>query len=254
MKSEAKSSPVVMEQQQNVAILSLNRPSRRNALTRQARHDLTETLTSLARDTEIQAVVLASREAAFSAGQDLDEAKDFSPEHIGTWIDEHMILYRAILAYPRPILAAIDGCCVGAGLQMALLCDLRIGAPKSFFAMPELDDAIPCILGIWTLWDIIGRARTTEMVLTSRRVQAQEALAWGLLNQVVPPAVLLPKALELATQLASKPALAFRLTKDRVRLLTLQEAEALAVHAAYAHTVAFSSGQAQEAMQAFLKK
>src|SRR5207247_2475728 len=128
---------------------------------------------------------------------------------------EHMSLYRAILSYPRPIVAAIDGCCVGAGFQTALLCDMRIGSTNSYFAMPELDDAIPCVLGVWTLWDVIGRARTTEMVLTNRRVDAPEAREWGLINQMVPLAELDATSRRVADQLAAKPALAFRLTKER---------------------------------------
>lgn len=236
-----------------IAVCTVNRPNRRNALTREARQHLAETINGFARDESVRAIVMASRETAFSSGQDLAEAKDFRPEYISDWIEEHMALYRAVLSYPRPLLAAVNGCCVGAGLQIALLCDMRIGSTNAYFAMPELDDAIPCILGVWTLWDMIGRGRTTEMVLTNRQVPAPEALDWGIINQLVSPEELLPKTLELAEQLASKPALAFRLTKERLRLLMLQEQEALSVHASYAHTVAFSSGEPRRAMETFLE-
>jgi enoyl-CoA hydratase/carnithine racemase len=235
-----------------IATCTINRPNRRNALTREARLHLAQLISDFGHQQDVRAIILASGQQAFSSGQDLSEAKDFPPEYISTWIDEHMSLYRAILSCPRPILAAIDGCCVGAGLQMALLCDLRIGSSDSYFAMPELDDAIPCILGVWTLWDVIGRARTTEMVLTNRQIKAPEALAWGLINEMVPPAEVKPRCHELAEHLAAKPALALRLTKERLRMLMLQEEEALAIHASYAHTVAFSSGQPREAMQVFL--
>lgn len=236
-----------------IAVCSINRPNRRNALTRDARHYLADLIRDLGQQDKVRAIVLASPDKSFSSGQDLSEAKDFRPEYISEWIEEHMNLYRAILSYPRPILAAIDGCCVGAGFQMALLCDLRIGSTNSYFAMPELDDAIPCVLGVWTLWDVIGRARTTEMVLTNRQVGAPEALEWGLINQMVPPGELDATAQRLADQLAAKPALAFRLTKERLRTLMLDEEKALAVHASYAHTVAFASGEPRQAMQTFLE-
>jgi enoyl-CoA hydratase/carnithine racemase len=248
----AVTSPIELDRNHEVAIVTLNRTNRRNALTSETRIDLARMIGDLAHDEGTRAIVLASRESSFSAGQDLGEAKDFPVHFIPTWIREHMDLYRAILRYPGPILAAIDGCCVGAGLQMALLCDMRLGSPAAYFTMPELDDAIPCILGVWTLWDIIGRARTYEMVLTNRPVAAPEALSWGMLNQVVPAAELLPRALELARHLASKPRLAFSLTKERLADLTLRECESLAVHASYAHLQAFESGEPAAAMRAFL--
>ena len=235
-----------------VRIVTVNRPDRRNALNREIRTGLAEVLTDAAADPTARAVVLASREAAFSAGQDLGEAQHFRPEEIGGWIDEHMDLYRALLSFPRPLVAAVDGCCVGAGLQTALLCDLRLATPTSFFAMPELDDAIPCILGVWTLWDVIGRGRTTEMVLTNRQVPAPEALSWGLVTDVVDQDRLLTAAVELADRLARKPALAMRLTKERLKLLALEGADSLTVHAQYAHTVAFATGEPARAMAEFL--
>jgi enoyl-CoA hydratase/carnithine racemase len=236
----------------DVVVITLNRPKRRNALTRRAREDLTLLLLELADEPDGRAVVLASRESSFSAGQDLGEAAEFRPEDIPAWIDEHISLYRALLSYPRPLIAAIDGCCVGAGLQMALLCDLRLATPRSYLAMPELEDAIPCILGVWTLWDIIGRARTTDMVLTNRRVHADEAIEWGLVSRVVDPDDLHPAAIALALDLAAKPGLALRLTKERLRLLALQGVDDLALHAQHAHAAAFASGEPERAMRDFL--
>ena len=244
--------PVEAEFHDDVVVITVNRPDRRNALTQEAREALTSMLLELGEGSAARAVVLASSEDSFSAGQDLGEAAEFDVDDIPRWIDEHMGLYRALLAYPRPLVAALDGCCVGAGLQTALLCDLRLATPRSFMAMPELDDAIPCILGVWTLWDIIGRARTTDMVLTNRRVQAEEALDWGLVTRVVEREALLPAALELARSLADKPALALRLTKERLSLLALEGADALALHAQHAHAVAFASGQPARAMRDFL--
>jgi enoyl-CoA hydratase/carnithine racemase len=242
---------VEVRREKDIAVLTLNRPRRRNALTREVREGLTALLAQFAADDSVRAVVVASREQAFSAGQDLTEAKEFTPEEIVGWIDEHMALYRAVLAFPKPLVAAVDGCCVGAGFQFALLCDLRVAADTAFFAMPELDDAIPCILGVWTLYDIIGRGRTTEMVLTNRRVHAPEAREWGLVAEVVPGDPT-PRALELADLLAGKPALALRLTKARLELLALAGAESLAVHAQLAHMRAFASGEPAKAMEQFL--
>jgi enoyl-CoA hydratase/carnithine racemase len=252
MSTQAQEEAIELAEHGGVRIVTLNRPHRRNALTHEVRRELADLVARLPEDEDATALVLASRETAFSAGQDLREARDFSPAEIPQWIEEHMNLYRAILACPLPVIAAVDGCCVGAGFQIALLCDLRVATQQSFFAMPELDDAIPCILGVWTLWDVIGRSRTTEMVLTNRRVYADEALSWGIVSHVVDEGRLLPEAIEIATQLASKPALALRLTKERLAMLALEGADALAVHATYAHGVAFASGEPERAMDAFL--
>jgi enoyl-CoA hydratase/carnithine racemase len=247
-------SPVELNFQQDVAVITLNRTNRRNALTSEARLELTAAIERLSEDQGVRAIVFASRDSAFSSGQDLAEAKDFPPEFIPEWIKEHMDLYKAVLRYPRPMLAAIDGCCVGAGFQTALLCDLRFGSASAYFAMPELEDAIPCILGTWTLWDIIGRARTSEMVLTNRSVGAEEALAWGILNRLVPSREqLLAQAIEMALHLAGKPELAWRLTKQRLADLALRECDSLAVHASCAHIQAFASGEPRQAMLAFLE-
>jgi len=237
----------------DAAVITVNRTNRRNALTSETRRELGELIRDLAEDASTRAIVLASGESAFSSGQDLSEARSFPVQVIPEWIKEHMDLYAAILRYPRPILAAVNGCCVGAGMQMALLCDLRVGSESAYFTMPELDDAIPCILGVWTLWDIIGRARTYEMVLTNRSVAAQEALHWGLLNRVVPVSVLLHQTVDTALYLADKPSLAFRLTKQRLADLALREADSLTTHAVAAHMQAFASGEPAEAMQAFLE-
>jgi enoyl-CoA hydratase len=237
--------------EKGIAVLTLNRPRRRNALTSEVREGLRVLLDEFAADDGLRGVVLGSREQAFSAGQDLTEAKEFQPAQITAWIEEHMRLYQSVLAFPKPVIAAVDGCCVGAGFQLALLCDLRVAADTAFFAMPELDDAIPCILGVWTLYDVIGRGRTTEMVLTNRRVYAAEARDWGLVAEVVPGDPT-GRAIELADRLAGKPALALRLTKARLELLAVRGANELTVHAQLAHMQAFASGQPAQAMEQFL--
>jgi enoyl-CoA hydratase/carnithine racemase len=244
--------PIDVADADDIAVITLNRPRKRNALTREIREELTDQIERLTATETTRAIVLTSRESGFSAGQDLLEAKDFTIDHIPDWIHEHMNLYRTLLSYPRPLVAAVDGCCVGAGLQLALLCDLRVASSDAYFAMPEIDDAIPCILGIWTLWDLIGRGRTTEMVLTNRKVPADEAQEWGLVSKTVPGEILLDSAFALARSLASKPALAYRLTKERLRLLSLEGSDALTVHAQYAHQVAFASGEPAIAMSEFL--
>jgi enoyl-CoA hydratase/carnithine racemase len=253
MTKTSNAQPLEITVTNDIVVCTLTRPERRNALTAKVRSALTHLINDLATDEGTRGLVLASN-GSFSAGQDLGEAREFRAPDIERWIGEHMALYDAIMGYPKPLVAAIDGCCVGAGLQMALLCDLRVGGRDAFFAMPEIDDGIPCILGVWTLWDAIGRSRTTEMVLTNRHIYAPEAHAWGILNELASDGSALQRAVSIVEALAAKPRLAMRLTKQRLRAILREGVDALAVHAVYAHATAFESGQPREAMDAFLAK
>ena len=141
---------------------------------------------------------------------------------------------------------------VGAGFQLALLCDIRIAADHARFGMPEIDDAIPCITGTWTLYDLIGRGRTVDLVLSGRMVDAGEALEWGILTRVVPAADLQQEAHQMASFLATKPATAIRLNKEWFRRLLLEELPATEAYAREAHGSAFATGEPQEKMAAFL--
>ena len=245
---------IIVSNTDQVSLINFNRSERRNAMNQNTRQEVVRIFNDLAEDHKTSAVIISGENKAFCAGQDLNEAKDFSLDHIDTWIDEHLKLYRAVISFPKPVIAAIDGCCVGAGLQIALLCDFRIGTPNSFYVMPELNDAIPCILGIWTLWDLIGRGRTTEMVFTNRRVLADEALQWNLINEIVPSSELSAYTIKKAKFLAGKSRLAFYLTKSRVAHLMMRNMEELTAYAKYAHMRAFASGEPSIAMTDFLHK
>jgi len=238
---------------EGVQVVRLTRGQKRNALRRVERAQLVELLSDLsARRSTPPPVVLASRPEGFSSGQDLAEARDFKPDDIPGWIDEHVTLYRAILSYPSVVVAAVEGCCIGAGFQTALACDLRVAATTSYFGMPELDDGIPCILGTWLLDLVIGRSRTVELALTCRKVSAEEALQWGLVNVVAEPEALLRRAHQCASQLALKSALALRLTKEWLAQHALAELNEVATFAKYGHGLAFASGEPRELMGRFL--
>ncbi|OFV84025.1 MAG: enoyl-CoA hydratase, partial [Acidobacteria bacterium RBG_16_64_8] len=189
---------LIVEKHGAVRVITLNRPHVLNALNREMRRELTEAFVKANHDDEVGSIVLTgSGERAFAAGQDLNEAKEFTPERAHTWIDEFFALYSALRNLDKSVVAAVNGYAVGAGLQIALLTDLRIASERAQLGMPEIHDGIPCITGTWTLWDIIGRSRTEDLVLTGRLLGAQEALQWGLVNRVVPSADVVPVALRL---------------------------------------------------------
>lgn len=233
----------------------INRPERLNALSTNVKRELTDVFEAASGDSRTSAIVLrGAGERAFAAGQDLAEAKDYRPEMISGWIDSFHVLYSAVLHCQKPTLAAISGFAVGAGLQLAMLCDLRIASTTARFGMPEVDDAIPCITGTWTLYDTIGHSRTSDLVLTGRMLDAHEALSWGIIREVTEPATLLGRAVELARTLGRKPPIAVQLNKQRLQWLLERERDSAEAFAREAHRRAYETGLPQQKMADFLAR
>ena len=171
-----------------LAVVTLQRPTRSNALSRSLLAALGEVGAVLAREPSLRAVILTgSGDKAFCAGADLKERREMSPDAIR----EQLRAYRAQLAWltelPVPTVAAINGVALGGGLELAMMCDLRVAAAHARFGLPETSlGIIPGAGGTQRLPRLIGTARALEVVLLGRRLDAQEALSWGLLHRVVP--------------------------------------------------------------------
>jgi enoyl-CoA hydratase/carnithine racemase len=238
-----------------VADVVLNRPERLNALSHRMREELIDAFRTLDAAGEVRAVlVTGAGDRAFAAGQDLDEAQRFDEDAIESWIEEWTALYRAVLAMDTPTVAAVNGYAVGAAFQLAAVCDIRIAAENARFGMPEIDDAIPCITGTWSLYQLIGRGRIADLILTGRMIDAEEALAWGLVSRVVPSRSLREEARALAASLAAKSAAARRLNKQFLARLACDRLTEFEDYAKDAHRAAFRSGEPQEAMGRFLAR
>jgi methylglutaconyl-CoA hydratase len=180
--------PVKLTRRGAVAVLEISRESRRNALSR-------ETLLAFGRlgrecvaDPEVRAIVITgSGDKAFCAGADLKERQGMSTDDVRVQVG----LYRSELGVldksPKPVIAAINGGAFGGGLELALVCDLRVAAPHAELGLPETTlGIIPGAGGTQRLPRILGEARAKEMILLGRKLTAAEALAWGLVNRVSP--------------------------------------------------------------------
>ena len=238
-----------------VATITLNRPAKMNAWTQSMRDALIGHLDRLKTDTSVRAVILTGTGRAFCAGQDLAETATMDPEDheaAEAWIDGFDRLYRAVRDLDQITIAAVNGVAAGSGFQYALLADLRIGDPGIRMGQPEVHSGIPSITGLWAMWSILGRAKTTEFALTGELVDAGEAHRLGLLNRLSAPGAALAEAEELAARLSLLPPGAVRLTKGRLREL---EEDALTEAVAAAKTVhreAYRSGEPQREMAKFL--
>jgi len=212
---------VLYEQRGKVAVITLNRPEVLNAWHAPMRNMLSAALSRAEGDAGIGAIVLTgSGDRAFSAGQDFEEARTFDPRRAEEWVGEWEALYDLIRRLSKPLVAALNGVAAGSAFQIALLTDVRVGHPGVRMGQPEINAGIASTTGPWIMREHLGLARTIELTLTGRLMEADECKALGLLAQVVPPERVLDAAIDLAEQLSGKPPVAMRLDKQRFREMT----------------------------------
>jgi len=184
-------SPVRLDRRGAVGVLTLDRADRRNALSRDTLRALGRLGRELVADPEIRAIVVTGEgDKAFCAGADLKERQGMSTDDVRVQVG----LYRTELGVldhsPKPVIAALNGVAFGGGLELALICDLRVAAPHAELALPETTlGIIPGAGGTQRLPRIVGEARAKEMILLGRKLGAAEALSWGLVNRVSPEGV-----------------------------------------------------------------
>lgn len=210
-------SQVLRELTGRVGVLTLNRPKALNAWDMSMQREVRTQLTSLAEDADVDAIVLTGAGDAFCAGQDLNETAGFTTDQVDVWLDGFAELYDAVLSTPKPVVAALNGVAAGSGYQVALICDVRVAHPGVRIGQPEVSSGIPSITGMYLTWQSVGHSRTTELMLSGRMMDADEAERLGLIHHVVPAEDVLSKAIAVAEQLAAQPATALRLTKQRIR-------------------------------------
>lgn len=237
----------------DLGIVTLNRPDRSNAWNAQMRADVTEALHALNADESVRAVILTGAgDRAFGGGQDFEEAQQFDATRAVSWMKEWERLYGAILDMEKPIIAALNGVAAGSAFQAALLCDIRIGHAGSRMGQTEINNGIPSVTGTWAMWDILGRARTIEMVMTGKLVDGNEAYRLGMLNHLVPQDQVMAKAKEVARELGAKPPIAMKLNKQLWRKLSQPGFAAAEADGIEIQSAAFASGEPQAMMARFL--
>ncbi|MGA8115566.1 MAG: enoyl-CoA hydratase/isomerase family protein [Actinocatenispora sp.] len=246
---------VLLHHDHDVAVVTLNRPDKLNAWTGAMRARLVEVLHRLGDDPDCGAIVITGAGRAFCAGQDLAETAAIDADDRAAsdaWIDDFDRLYRALRGVDKPTVAALNGVVAGSGFQFALLADLRIGHPGVRIGQPEVLSGIPSITGIWAMWDVLGRTKTTELALTGELLDGAEAQRLGLITRLVDEADVLPAALEQAHRLAELPPGAVALTKRRIRELDDASLSDAIDAAKRVHGTAYSTGEPQREMARFL--
>jgi enoyl-CoA hydratase len=239
-----------------IATVTLDRSEVLNAFNTAQLRDVLDTFKAIGENRSIRAVVLTGAgEKAFAAGADIKEMIDLDRAGAYEFGKLGHAATRAVETLPQPVIAAVNGFAMGGGCEIALATDIRIASENAVFGQPEVGLGIPPGWGgTQRLVRAVGPGFAAEMILTGRRVKADEALRVGLVNAVVPFAELLPKARELAEMIAKSSPLAVRSAKRLMQLaFNGQISSGLSTeHEAFAN--AFESNQQVEGMRAFIEK
>jgi enoyl-CoA hydratase/carnithine racemase len=215
------SETVLFELDQHVAIITLNRPSQRNAMNRELRGALMDALQRVRQNDDIRAAVLTGAGGTFSAGADLKERAEHGrgdADRIAGIVVADPNQGFSTMPMEKPLIGAIDGYCLAAGLELALTCDIRICTPEARFGLPEIIRGFfPGGGGPQRLIRAIPQSAAMEMILTGDQIDAATALQFGLVSRVVPQAEMLDTARQLAQRIAGHAPLAVRAVKEVAR-------------------------------------
>lgn len=247
-------STISYSREQGVAILEFDADHEMNPFSQPRMRELLDLIEAVEDDDTLGAIVLYGGDGrSFAAGGDFKETSEFSTDgHVDSWIDHITDLYTGLLRGRKPIIAAVDGFCIGLGLQIALCADMRIGSTESTWIMPELKLGIACTFGGYMLETVVGRSVMQAMVFTSEPWSAQRALSDGLVHELHPSDDVRSIAVARAAALASWTTAAVQSTRPQVNEGFVDGLEHCRQRGKTAHRAAFGAGEAQVRMKAVL--
>ena len=237
-----------------VAVVTLRREDKLNALSTELEGALDDAIAS-ADVRRANAIVITGGSRAFSAGADVSELRNRDPAAILDYYRATGGVYERVAALPQPTIAALAGWCLGGGLELALACDFRVAEESAQFGLPEVRIGIlPSSGGTHRLARLVGAARAKEIVLLRERIAATEALAYGLVTEVVPEGRALARALDIARDLAALPALAVAVAKQALDAMPEASREAGLLVERLGYGLLAPTADAAEAAAAFTAK
>jgi enoyl-CoA hydratase len=246
---------ILLEIRDHVAIVTLNRPKALNALNAPLLAELKDAVTNVRDGNDAGAIVITGAEKAFSAGADIGELAQQTPLSGAYHAKKGQALLRTIETLGKPVIAAINGFALGGGCELAMACTFRIASEKAKIGQPEVNlGIIPGYGGTQRLPRLVGRGMASELILSGRIIDANEALRIGLVNRVVAPEALLPTAMEIAKTIVSKGPIAVRLAMEAIDAgLGMDLDQGLNVEADL-FGLACASADMKEGLTAFLEK
>jgi len=246
---------ITLERGGAVAVLTINRPDKLNALSEKVHEEGVAALNELRHDASVRVLVITgSGEKSFIAGADIAEFQDRTPTVQRDRFYEPT-LFNSIDTFPKPVIAMINGFCLGGGNELALACDLRIASERAQFSQPEINlGLIPGGGGTQRLSRLIGEGRAMEIMLTGDMIDAETALRFGLVNHVYPLDELEAKTMELANKIAEKAPIALQLAKEAVKFASRSNLDEGLRREVDLFALCFATEDKREGVSAFLEK
>ncbi|WP_055667045.1 short-chain-enoyl-CoA hydratase [Desnuesiella massiliensis] len=247
---------VILEKENKVAIVTINRPKALNALNSETLKELDILIENLENDDEVYAVIITGAgDKAFVAGADITEMKDLNTMEGRRFSILGNKVFRRLENLEKPVIAAIPGFALGGGCELAMACDIRIATDKAKFGQPEVGLGItPGFGGTQRLARIVGLGKAKELIYTGRIMKADEALNIGLVNKVVEADKLMEEAKAMANQIASNAPIAVKLCKVAINRGMQCDIDTALMYEAEAFGECFSTLDQKEGMTAFVEK
>jgi enoyl-CoA hydratase len=237
---------ILVEKKDHIAIITLNRPDKLNAINLELKNELHQALDELGADDDVRVVIMAGAGRAFSSGRDRGASISELPDFLSLKEEEKLFYFD------KPIIAAIHGYVLGDGLQQALLCDIIVASEDAIlgFIGPQIGGL--CFASFTVLPAVVGRVKANELLFTCDRISAEEAYRIGLVNKVVPHEQLMPTALEIAEKIMKSPPLSIRYTKRALRTALANDVHKSALEEGW--QVIMGSEDIKEMIRAALEK
>jgi enoyl-CoA hydratase len=246
---------ITLERRGKVAILTINRPDKLNALNSQVHSEGVAALDELRRDDSVRVLVIAGAgEKSFIAGADISEFEGQTPVTQRNTFHERS-LFNSIDTFPKPVIAMVNGFCLGGGNELAMACDIRMASENAKFSQPEINlGIIPGGGGTQRLTHLIGEGRSMEMTLTGDMIDAATAERFGLVNHVYPADQLEAETMKLAEKIADKAPIALQLAKEAVKFASRSNLDEGLRREVDLFAICFSTEDKKEGVAAFLEK
>ena len=246
---------LLLERRERVAIITVNRPDKRNALNIKTREEGAALLEELRNDDSVGVVVFTGAgDKAFIAGADIGEFAGRTAM-MQRDVMTARSLFTAFDTFPKPVIAMINGYCLGGGCELALACDIRIASETASFGQPEINlGIIPGGGGTQRLTRLVGEGKAMELILSGDIIDAKAAFEIGLVNHVFPADQLEAKTMELANRIASKSPIALSLAKEAVKLASHSNLDEGLRREVDLFALCFSTADKDEGVSAFLEK
>lgn len=246
---------LLLEFDDDVAILRLNRPGANNALNSPMLDELIEVISQIADDGDIKALIICGAGKSFSAGGDIESFSTFGSAEAREFVDRVFHLEQLVVDLPQPTVAAVSGFALGGGMEIALMCDLRIAAANARFGQPEVNlGIIPGAGATQRLVQNVSLCQAKEMILLGEIISAAEALQLGFINKVVPLDELMESARKWAKKLAAKPPLALQAAKKAINAAWSCDIETGMKMECEAWSLLYDTQDQKEGMKALLEK